>query len=519
MGNKPRRSLRKRSILTILPMAMIAMASPGRTLQFGRGGTSLRRSERACDVAQLVSGNLLARSTGNIIGASSRRMLHHQRRVENKVRHVVHSDNFSHEDCSSMRSNGGRHKGRFWSEILLSRGSSSAVMAAAAPPMGFRQRTRMLKRNIMEMAVRGVQFRNKFQWKLGRSNSFADMNRYGKISARDTVNSAAANRNGMRVSLRPLINLFDRSPKVAMETMDTMVVGEMSAVEHSKYSRAMSVLSTNAPASNQATKVTTKRNEKRNLLRFNLLKNKSTKTDISSRGGAITATMPSSSASQTIHKSTHTSSPSSISLSPSHSLTESSDTWIIETPLFPIILPKSWEPSTATTAPIQHESISTTEIMEISVAIEQQEAILSKPSLQTLQLATRPLISKSAWATFQGNEFYYPETMELLSQTGLRMALEDNIVNWVGEKKTTKFLQDHSDSLTEALVSSQEVLAWSGKFSSDGRGSELPVIKTMAIVNKSPEYLADLLMDSSKVKAYNKMSLGRSDEEVFQSGM
>ena len=144
MGNKPRRSLRKRSILTILPMAMIAMASPGRTLQFGRGGTSLRRSERACDVAQLVSGNLLARSTGNIIGASSRRMLHHQRRVENKVRHVVHSDNFSHEDCSSMRSNGGRHKGRFWSEILLSRGSSSAVMAAAAPPMGFRQRTRML---------------------------------------------------------------------------------------------------------------------------------------------------------------------------------------------------------------------------------------------------------------------------------------------------------------------------------------------------------------------------------------
>lgn len=506
-------------------MAMIAMASPGRTLQIGRGSKSLRRSGRSRDdVHQLGSGNLLARSTGNITGASSRRMLHHQRRVENKIRHVVHSDNFSHEDYSSARSDGGRQKERFWWGILPSRGSSSVMVATAAPPLGLRQRTRMVKRNIMEIAVRSVQFRNKkFQWKLGKSNSFADMNRYGKISAKDLANAAAANRNGMRVSLRPLMNLFNRSPKVTMETMDTMdVVGEMSAVEHSKYSKAMTVLSTDSPVSKQATKATTNRNEKiSTMLRFNLLKDKSTKANISSRGGAIaTAAMNSSFATESNQKSTHASSSSPTSSSPSHSLIESSDTsWIIETPFFPIILPKSWEPSTAATIPVHQESLSTTEIMEISVAIEQQETILSKPSLQTLQMATQPLIPKSAWATFQGNEFYYPESMELLSQTGLRMALDDNIVNWVGEKKTTKFLQDHSDSLTEALVSSQEVLAWSGKFSSDGYGSELPVIKTMAVVNKSPEYLADLLMDSNKVKAYNKMSLGRSDEEVFQSGM
>ena len=115
---------------------------------------------------------------------------------------------------------------------------------------------------------------------------------------------------------------------------------------------------------------------------------------------------------------------------------------------------------------------------------------------------------------------YYPESMEMLAQTGLRMTLgSDKVVDWTGEKKTLKFLQDHSSSLLEALSSSQEVLAWSGKFNSDGQGSELPVIKTMAVIDKSPEYLAELLMDSSKVKFYNKMSLGRSDEEVFQSGV
>ena len=31
--------------------------------------------------------------------------------------------------------------------------------------------------------------------------------------------------------------------------------------------------------------------------------------------------------------------------------------------------------------------------------------------------------------------------------------------------------------------------------------------------------MAELLMDSEKVKVYNKMSLGRTDEKVFQTGV
>ena len=107
--------------------------------------------------------------------------------------------------------------------------------------------------------------------------------------------------------------------------------------------------------------------------------------------------------------------------------------------------------------------------------------------------------------------------------------MSEEYVTWSGDKKTDKFLKEHnsgdsessSSSWYEALDSSQEVLVWSGKFIGDKDlyGAELPIIKTTSIIHKSPKYLAELLMDSSKVKAYNKMSLGRDDVEVFQSGV
>ena len=121
--------------------------------------------------------------------------------------------------------------------------------------------------------------------------------------------------------------------------------------------------------------------------------------------------------------------------------------------------------------------------------------------------------------------------------------MSEEYVNWSGDKKTDKFIKEHnnnndgnsndgngsndnndnnkSSSWYEALDSSQEVLVWSGKFigGNDLYGAELPIIKTTSIIHKSPKYLAELLMDSTKVKAYNKMSLGREDVEVFQSGV
>jgi hypothetical protein len=244
-------------------------------------------------------------------------------------------------------------------------------------------------------------------------------------------------------------------------------------------------------------------------------------------------------------------------------------TFIIETPLFPIILPKAWEApfmgtssysksttasasgSSSTTAPSSSSSYISS--MEITVAPPEDITTSSssgggtvKPTSHQLQQVTLPLIPKSQWTSFTGQEFFYPEPYNGLVDTGVCMSsntLSSEYVTWSGDKKTEKFIKDYmtaaanydddddgekkkKKSWYDVLDSSQEVLVWSGKFISSSSsnneeyyGSELPIIKTTSIIHKSPKYLAELLMDSTKVKAYNKMSLGRDDVHVFQSGV
>ncbi len=61
-----------------------------------------------------------------------------------------------------------------------------------------------------------------------------------------------------------------------------------------------------------------------------------------------------------------------------------------------------------------------------------------------------------------------------------------------------------------------DVLVWSGTWSHKYYGYDLPAIRCEAIVNMSPRSLANLLVDSSRVKEYNKMSIGREDIMVLQ---
>ncbi len=255
------------------------------------------------------------------------------------------------------------------------------------------------------------------------------------------------------------------------------------------------------------------------------------------RGGdasVMTSTLPSSSSSSSAADA------ASSSVKTSSTSTKET-TFIIETPLFPIILPKGWEAPFKGTSSYsltrKKSSIATSsstssymESLEITIAPPEDISSTStttgaKPTPQQLQSATLPLIPKSTWESFTGNEFFHPETYDGLVSTGVLMgttAMSEEYVNWSGDKKTDKFIKEQSSSWYEALDSSQEVLVWSGKFIGDKGelyGAELPIIKTTSIIHKSPKYLAELLMDSSKVKAYNKMSLGRDDVEVFQSGV
>jgi len=91
-------------------------------------------------------------------------------------------------------------------------------------------------------------------------------------------------------------------------------------------------------------------------------------------------------------------------------------------------------------------------------------------------------------------------------------------IDWKpADSKTKQLFPDNeeggvsNEALRQALEEEMAVFVWTGKFTKDGYGAELPVVKTVSIVPMSPRKMAELLMDSDRVKTYNKMSLGRKD--------
>lgn len=95
----------------------------------------------------------------------------------------------------------------------------------------------------------------------------------------------------------------------------------------------------------------------------------------------------------------------------------------------------------------------------------------------------------------------------------------DESDRWTPDRATEKILSkrptcDHKWH----YATDSDVFVWYGKFES-GYKSELPVIKARASVKTSARNLLDLLVDSSKVTQYNKMSLGREDKEFIKEGI
>lgn len=74
-----------------------------------------------------------------------------------------------------------------------------------------------------------------------------------------------------------------------------------------------------------------------------------------------------------------------------------------------------------------------------------------------------------------------------------------------------------NDELPPARSKQEDaVLLWTGKFQHGLYGSELPAVRAVGIIPASPKALFDLLIDSDRVKEYNKLSLGRQDLLVLQ---
>ena len=144
-------------------------------------------------------------------------------------------------------------------------------------------------------------------------------------------------------------------------------------------------------------------------------------------------------------------------------------------------------------------------------------------STQDRYAMTRPIIPLSISLDEQtGEEFSDPNTIDVLCSSGLEMLATDNDDNndwieWKMHDATKKLLRDNSDSEMSVLEQG-EVMVYIGKAKQEGHGSKLPLIKTKSILPLSSDEMVDLLMDSSKVKIYNKLSVGRTDVKTLNDG-
>jgi len=120
-----------------------------------------------------------------------------------------------------------------------------------------------------------------------------------------------------------------------------------------------------------------------------------------------------------------------------------------------------------------------------------------------------------------------PLAIGRLANFGLTTTLNEAM--WQPDSKTEKiqrkasggsewtkctFLKGLKEAST-ASESSTDVLVWVGSFKNGFYGSEVPAIRSCGIVNTSAKKLMELLVDSTRVKEYNKISLGRTDLVTF----
>ena len=125
-----------------------------------------------------------------------------------------------------------------------------------------------------------------------------------------------------------------------------------------------------------------------------------------------------------------------------------------------------------------------------------------------------------------------PKAVERLANHGMSTALDENM--WQPDSKSEKLIKKASDgsewtrqtfeeglikASTVSATSSKDILVWSGSFKHGFYGSEVPAIRSAGIVNTSAKQLLELLVDSTRVKEYNKISLGRTDIITFDGNL
>ncbi len=116
-----------------------------------------------------------------------------------------------------------------------------------------------------------------------------------------------------------------------------------------------------------------------------------------------------------------------------------------------------------------------------------------------------------------------------LFQKGYEFAMDESD-RWTPEQGTGKLLSKRATMLMNGEMDGpigdwpnaahgDEVLIWTSKCIHGGHGSEYPIVKARGLIPTSALKMVKLLLDSDRVKEYNKMSLGRIDEHCFTVGV
>jgi hypothetical protein len=118
---------------------------------------------------------------------------------------------------------------------------------------------------------------------------------------------------------------------------------------------------------------------------------------------------------------------------------------------------------------------------------------------------------------------YGPVVLEMLVQNGLKVVADDSI--WTPRSATETALAEVESGGKRRIAQADgtpvdtTVRMWTGSFDHDGYGHDIPAVKSSGIVAMSADKLMALLLDSDRVKEYNKNSTGRQDIQVFRNDL
>ena len=119
--------------------------------------------------------------------------------------------------------------------------------------------------------------------------------------------------------------------------------------------------------------------------------------------------------------------------------------------------------------------------------------------------------------------------VDALFKIGFDSAMDDSD-RWVPERTTERILSQRSQRMEDGqtrgpmgnwsnAACGDEVLVWTAQCGHDGYGSEYPMVRARGLIPTSSFDMIELLLDSERVKEYNKMSLGRQNEHFYANGV